>query len=304
MSIITSQQLAHYFEQYESTDVTFNRQVIEATGLVTRNVYLKLLDRQIPCIVFSSSMAGAKVIASIKGPVLIALRQNNSRLTLRWCFKLPDKVEPITFFVTCHATGFTHYAVQDPDAQIMNLEFTQHPPDDLIQILGTLLEASCNSQRRKDERITITPESMKKLGLESREVSLIVDGAGHRCVLRDLSFSGAKVLSPGFAPDLSGKAVSLRISRSDQAVEMTLPGVIRRVEEVGGRADILAVGIEYSSDPPMTYKLLINGYLSTVRKTSKEAEKPAAGMPATAVGASATPAEAAPAPAENGPADG
>ena len=205
MSIITSQQLAHYFEQYKSTDVTFNKQVIAATGLVARNVYLKLLDRQIPCIVFSSSMSGAKVIASIKSSVFAALKQNNNRLALRWCFKLPDKAEPITFFVTCHASAFTHYAVQDPDVQIMTLEFTQHPPDDLIQILGTLLEASCNAQRRKDERIVITPETMKKLGLESREASLIVDGTAHLCVLRDLSFSGAKVLAPGFAATLAGQ---------------------------------------------------------------------------------------------------
>ncbi|MGA2480638.1 MAG: PilZ domain-containing protein [Spirochaetia bacterium] len=323
MSIITSQQLAHYFEQYKSTDVTFNKQVIAATGLVARNVYLKLLDRQIPCIVFSSSMSGAKVIASIKSSVFAALKQNNNRLALRWCFKLPDKAEPITFFVTCHAATFTHYAVQDPDVQIMTLEFTQHPPDDLIQILGTLLEASCNAQRRKDERIVITPETMKKLGLESREASLIVDGTAHLCVLRDLSFSGAKVLAPGFAATLAGKTASLKIAKGEQAVEMTLPGVIRRIEEVGGRKDILAVGIEYSSDPPMTYKLLINSYLSTMRKTCKDPEKAetaethaagaaAAAAPATPPGDAAPASAAAPSvdPAsaipdeEDGPADG
>ena len=59
----------------------------------------------------------------------------------------------------------------------------------------------------------------------------------------------------------------------------------------------------------MTYKLLINAYLSTMRRTCKEAEKsaagtPAASTPATAAGATATPAEGAPATAENGPANG
>jgi hypothetical protein len=292
MSIVTSQQLAHYFEQYKSVDVTFNKQVIAATGLVTRNVYLKLLDRQIPCIVFSSSMAGAKVIAEIKSSVFTALKQNNNRLALRWCFKLPDKAEPITFFVTCHAAGFTHYAVQDPDVQIATLEFTQRPPDDLIQILGTLLEATGNAQRRRDERIVITPESLKRLGLDSREAALVVDGKPHRCVLRDLSFGGAKVLAPGFAASLAGKTASLKMAKGDQAVELVLPGVIRRIEEVGGRKDILAVSIEYTGDPPMTYKLLINSYLSTVRKTVKDVEKPAESRP---------PETAAPQPAAAGP---
>jgi hypothetical protein len=294
MSIMTSQQLSNLFEQHKTTDVTFNKQVIAATGLVTRNVYLKLLDRQIPCIVFSSSMAGAKVIATLKSAVMTALRQNNNRIALRWCFKLPDKVEPITFFVTCHAGGFTHYAVQDPDVQIITLEYTQRPPDDLIQILGSLLEATANSQRRKDERIIINPETIKKLGLETREAVVVVEGAGHVCVLRDLSFSGAKILCTGFAAALADKPVNVRITTAEQGMEITLPAIVRRVEEVGGRKDILAVGIEYTADPPMKYKLLINSYLSTVRKPSKEPEK-ASVQPARPVAAPAGDGAAGPA---------
>ncbi|HEY9595979.1 MAG TPA: PilZN3 domain-containing protein, partial [Spirochaetia bacterium] len=65
MSIVTSQQLARYYQEYRTTDVTFNKQVIGATGLVARNVYLKIQDRQIPCTVFSSSMSNARLIATI-----------------------------------------------------------------------------------------------------------------------------------------------------------------------------------------------------------------------------------------------
>ena len=47
------------------------------------------------------------------------------------------------------------------------------------------------------------------------------------------------------------------------------PGAVRRVDEVGGRKDILAVSIEYSADPPMSYKLLINSYVSTMTKAAQ-----------------------------------
>jgi hypothetical protein len=271
MSIVTSQQLAKYYEQYKTTDVTFNKQVIGATGLVARNVYLKVQDRQIPCAVFSSSMSSARLIATMGPVVMAALKQVNNRMSLRWCFKLPDKVEPITFFVTCHPTSYTHYAVQDPDVQIVTAEFTQRPPDDLILILGSLLEANANAQRRKDERIVVTPETMKRLGLESREAALIVENTSYRCVLRDLSFSGAKVVAPGSAAAFQGKRGVLKITRGDQSFDIPVPGSIRRVEEVGGRKDILAISIEYSGDPPMTYKLLINAYIASVRKTGQEA---------------------------------
>jgi hypothetical protein len=281
MSIITTQQLAKYYEHFKTTDVTFNKQVISATGLVTRNVYLKVLDRQIACMVFSSSMSSAKVIANVPPVVMGTLKQSNNRMSLRWCFKLPDKVEPITFFVTCHPTGFTHYAVQGPDVQFINLEFTQRPPDDLIQILGTLLEAASNSQRRRDERILVTPESMKKLGLESREAVVITDNVAHKCVLRDLSFSGAKVVTSGSADAFTGKNAILRIARGDQGPEIQVSGTVRRVEEVGGRKEILAISLEFYADPPMTYKLLINAYVSSQRKAAQEPEKTAPAKPVT-----------------------
>ncbi len=302
MSIVTSQQLARYYEQFKSTDVTFNKQVIAATGLVSRSVYLKIQDRQIPCIVFSSSMSSARVIASVSATMIASLTKDNNRVALRWCFKQPDKVEPITFFVTCHPAGFTHYAVQGPDVHFISLEFTQRPPDDLIQIVGTLLEATANAQRRKDERIIINPETMKKLGLETREAALLLGGATIRCVLRDLSFSGAKVVASGNPAAFNGKKASLRIARGEQAGEMTLPGSIRRVEEVGGRKDILAVSIEYDGESPMTYKLLINSYIASARKASQDAQKRAAEQAAAPAGKkdAAPAAEGAPAPLAEG----
>ena len=275
MSIVTSQQLGRYFEQYRKTEVTFNREVIEATGLLTRNVYLKVSDQQWPCIIYACSLAGAKVIASVKNAFFNSLRQSNSHVSLRCCFRLPDKTDPISFFVPCHASGFTPYNPQNPDVQIIGLEFTQRPSDDLILILGTLLEANANAKRRKDERIVLTAESMKKLGLESRESLITVEGAARRCLLRDLSFSGAKVLTAGGARDLDQKSVTLRILKGEQSDEVTLTGIVKRIEEVEGRPDILALGIQFTAEPPMSYKIMVSGYLSSARKPSVGPAAPA-----------------------------
>jgi len=289
MSIITSQQIVRYFEKYRDTDVTFNKQVVAATGLVSKNVYLKVLDRQWSCVVFSSSMAGGRVIVNVKETFFAALKQSNNRLTLRWCFKQPDKDEPITFFVPCHAGGFMHYNVQNPDVQMISLEYTQRPPDDLILIIGALLEAKSNSQQRKDERIVLTPENIKRFGLDSRDAFLAFDSAERKCILRDVSFSGARVLFPGHLQSAVGKQISLRIPRGEQTAEMVLRGVVRRVEEVGGRKDILVIGIEYSGVPPMAYKLLINSFLNLARKADAGTSTPTAG-----------PASASPAPPQQG----
>ena len=269
MSIVTSQQLTRYYEQYKSTDVTFNKQVVAGLGLVAKGVYLKIQDRQIPCMVFSSSMSSARVLAVMPAGVMLALKQANNRLTMHWCFKLPEKMDPITFFVTCRAAGFTPYGAQGPDVYFVSLDFTQRPADDLILLLGSLLEANANARRRKDERIVLTPETIKKLGLGSRDAELVVGTASFKCVLRDISFSGAKVAVSGSEETFKNRSVSLKLTLSEELREMTSPAAVRRVEEIGGRKDILAVSMEYSSDPPMSYKLLINSYLSATKKTAE-----------------------------------
>ncbi|HVP19358.1 MAG TPA: PilZ domain-containing protein [Spirochaetia bacterium] len=275
MSIVRTQQLSRFFEQYASTEVTFNKQVLSATGLMSKNVYLKVLDQQWPCVVFSSSMTAARVIVTVKEAFLAALRKANNKLFLRWCFKLADKPEPISFYVSCHAAGFTPYDLGDQEVQLLALEFTQRPPDDLIGVLGSLVDASANAQRRREERIPVTPETMKKLGLETREAILSLNGKPHRGMLRDLSFGGATIVTAAVTAAAVGSNVTLRIAKGEQGGELLLLGVIRRVDEVGGRKDIVVVALEYPREPPMSYKLLVNTYISSARKAGQEAAKPA-----------------------------
>ena len=270
MSIVTSQQLTRYVEQFGRTEVTFNKQVISATGLTARGVYLKVQDRQWPCVVFSSSMTAAKVIAGVKTTFFNSLRQGGGKLSLRWCFKVPQETELVTFYVSCHASGFTPYNPENPDVQLITLEYTQRPPDDLIMILGSLLEATTNSQRRREVRVPISPENMKKLGIETREATLSINGNAHRGILRDLSFGGARILLPSVPKNATGSTVTMKIAKGEQAGELFLLGTVRRVEPVGGRRDVSVVAVEYVRDTPMSYKLLINSYISSQRKGSTE----------------------------------
>jgi hypothetical protein len=276
MSIITSQQLSRYLDLYGHTEVTFNRQVIDATGLIPGNVFLKVTDQQWPCIIYSSSLSAARVIASVKSSFFENLRQTGNHASLRYSFRLPDKSDPISFFVACRVSGFTPYNPKNPDVQLISADFTQRPPDDLILVLGVLLEANSNAQRRKDERIVITPESIKRLGLESKETYVHVEGVPRKCIVRDLSFGGARVLVPGVAKFLEHKKASLKIARGDSSEEMTIPGEIARVESVEGRRDIVVLGIHFT-DPPMSYKLMINGYLAGQRRPGEQPLPPAPG---------------------------
>ena len=112
MAVLTSQQLAHYYDTYTTIDVTFTKPVAQATGLQSQDVFLRCLGQQLPCIVYSSSMVGAKVIASLSQAQFERLREAKNLVALRFCIKDPDKPHPLSFFVAARVTGYNPYGNQ------------------------------------------------------------------------------------------------------------------------------------------------------------------------------------------------
>ena len=133
-------------------------------------------------------------------------------------------------------------------------------------MLGKLLEANINAKKRKDKRILITPESIRKLSLKGKEAFIYVESIPRKCIIRDLSFSGAKVLLFGIAKFLINKKAVLRIAFEDIKQPVEIAGEIIRFEPVEGRKDIAAVAIHFNEDKvPMEYKIRINDYLKHTR---------------------------------------
>jgi hypothetical protein len=267
MGLVTSQQLLQYYGEYKEREITFNRQVIDVLKLLPREVYLKCHGDQIPCVVYSSSMAGAKIVASLRAAAMQKLRLANNSVSLRFAFRRTDRLEPLFFFVPAKISNYTFYNTEKPDLYFLNLEYTSKPPDDLIEMLGQLFDANTNFQRRKEERIDLNPTTVKALGVEGKEAALIVDEQPKKCIIRDLSFSGAKVLLFGAAAEDVQKTVVLQFSLAGQKQKILLPGRIVRFEEVVGREDIGAFGISFVEvKTPMSYKMVINNYLRTQRQ--------------------------------------
>ncbi|HUX51788.1 MAG TPA: PilZ domain-containing protein [Spirochaetia bacterium] len=266
MSITTSQQIARYYEQFNAIDVTFTKEVIKATLLYPKQVYLKCLGYQWSCIVYSTSMIGARVLVNLHSTLNETVRKANNLVSLRFSFLQRDKADPLTFFVASKITGFTPYGPKKPDFSFVSLQYTQRPPDGLIEILGELLEANVNSQKRSEDRIAVTADSMRKIGLTSKEATVLIQGVPRRCILRDLSFSGAKVVIFGIAQFIVNRDAVLRLELEEPANILEIEGKIVRFEPVEGRSDIAAFAIQFTETAvPMDYKLRVNTYLKTFR---------------------------------------
>lgn len=276
MSITTSQQITKYYEVFRAIDVTFTREVIKTIGLDAKNVFLKCVGEQWPCVIHTTSFVGAKVIASSKSPLIDKIKKANNSVSLRFSFRFPDKTDPVSFFVSGRVQGFSPYA-QASDLQFISILYTQRPPDDLIELLGRFLEANVNSTRRADERILINPDNQRHLGLAAKETIVFIQGVPRKCILRDLSFGGAKVILVGLAKFLIGKECSLRIEFTDPAETLDIKGSFVRYEDVEGRKDLAAVAVHYDEAAvPMNYKMHINAYVTSVRKGSQVEEQPQA----------------------------
>ncbi|WP_455382862.1 PilZN3 domain-containing protein [Salinispira pacifica] len=271
MSITTSQQIARYYDQFSTVDVTFTKEVIRATLLYPKQVFLKCLGYQWPCIVYASSMVGARVVVNRQGSFNETVRKANNLVSLRFSFLQRDKADPLTFFVAAKITGYTPYGPQKPDLTFLSLQYTQRPPDGLIEILGELLEANVNSTKRKEERVVVTIDSMRKIGIKSKETTVLIQGVPRRGIIRDLSFSGAKVVIFGIAQFIVNREATLKLELEEPDDVLELPGKVVRFEPVEGRNDIAAFAIQFAEDRiPMKYKLRINNYLKTFRVKAAE----------------------------------
>ncbi len=266
MPELTAHHLTRLYETFRDTEVTFNAQVIAASGIMPADVHLKVAEKHVPCVLYACSLSRARVIANLGDAAIASHLRANSMVSLRLAFRPHGEPVPLAFFVSCRVEGLSVYNPQKPQLQFVGLEFTQRPSDTLIGIIGSLLEVNSNSVRRRDERIVITPETMRLIGLDSKESCVNIEGAPRRCLVRDLSFGGAKILVTGVQDPREEKKVLLKLARCELKDDVVLDGSIVRVEEVQGSKDIVALSIQFSSDPPISYKQKLNGYFTAQDK--------------------------------------
>lgn len=271
MGIATSQQIQRYYDQYRDTEITFTKDIIRAMSLDPRQIYIKCNQGQWPCIINSTSFLYAKIIVGSKGGAYKALaNKDTTGINLRFCF-FEEENQLMSFFVAGSVTNIVPY-MNSSDLVVITLTFMQRPPDDLIEAVGRLLEANSNAIRRREERIVINDDSKRKLGLTKEEAIIVVQNVPRHCIVRDLSFSGAKIILLGLSQFLTNKPAQLRLEFDEPSELIALNGVIVAAELIAGRKDIVVCSMSFSEKMvPLSYKLHVNNFLTAVRKTQLSA---------------------------------
>ncbi|MDR0323669.1 MAG: pilus assembly protein PilZ [Treponema sp.] len=265
MGLVTSQKISAYYERFKDISVTFTKEIIQVTGLLTQQIHLKCGNDFWPCVVYAASFESAKVVANVKTGLLGKLQAANNLVSLRFCFRPAGETNAVTFFIAGRVLASAPYGTS-ADVNMFTIQFSNRPPDDFIEIMGRILDANVNSAKRKDMRIPITADSMRKLNILSSESAVFIERVPRRCILRDLSFSGSKIIMMGVAKFLIDKDASLRVDFNDPREIFTIKGKFIRAEEVEGKKEMVALGIQFDEAlVPMGYKIRLNDMLSSTR---------------------------------------
>jgi hypothetical protein len=267
MALITGQHISKYYQQFGEVEVAFNKEVIRVTGLHTRNNLLKCKGGYWPCFVYSTSMRSAKIVASVKEDFFYSVKDANNLVLLQLSFKQPEKTTPLILRVSAKMAGITKYGEKNSGLSLITLTFTQRPSDDLIIILGRLLESNLNSKKRREERILINDQVIRKIGLKSKNIIVMIDNIPRKALMRDISFSGAKLIIAGLAKFLVNKSIITRLDIEETNTSLNILGKILRFEPIANRKDIASIAIQFEETQlPIEYKLLINDYITTQKR--------------------------------------
>ena len=265
MGLLTSQKISVYYDRFKDISVTFTKEIIQVTGLLTQQVHIKCGNDFWPCVVYSASFEGAKIVANVKTGLLTKLQATNNFINLRFCFRPPGENNSVTFFVAARILASTPYN-NSQDVNMFTLQFSNRPPDDFIEIMGRVLDANVNSAKRKDVRIPLTQDNMRKLNIMSTESAVFIQGVPRRCILRDISFSGSKIIMMGVAKFLLDKEAAIRIDFNDPRDAFTIKGKFVRAENVEGKKEMIALGLNFDeASVPIGFKIRLNEAISSTR---------------------------------------
>lgn len=266
MGLSTSVQIARYYDFFRDKEIAFTKANLQSLRIDPRQIYIKCQGDQWPCLINSASLQMAKILIGTGTGIFSQIaKKKDISLSLRFCF-IGDDGDNIQFFVNCVVDKIDLYQNTDKLA-LVTLNFTQKPPEELILRIGEFIETSENFKNRKEERILITPESLRKLLIEKEETLIYIDNVPRRCILKNVSFGGAKVMLVGVPKFLIGKPINLKLEFTDMSTPLHIAGVIPHADFLEGRKDIASVNIAFLSEAiPMQYKFHINNFIVNHQK--------------------------------------
>jgi hypothetical protein len=272
MANLSSQKLNQYYDLYAGKELAFSKSILQATGLETKKVFLKIKSEHIPCVIYSCSMKAAKIIINLDSTIFEEIKAAKNYVSIRLSFFPKDAKNSVIFFVPSIVKGYnTFNAKSNSSTFLMSLEFSLKPPEDLIEIIGKILELSDNFEKRKSLRFNLEGKVADNLGLASTKNIIVIDNLKRPCIIKNISASGCMIIMTCNPKFILNKKIIMIINVKNNIESLNFEGTIIRSEEITDRKDLYAIGIAFIEDKiPFLYKELLNSYIDKLETMMKK----------------------------------
>ncbi len=273
MASLSNQKLNQYYEDYRKKEIAFNKSIIKTLGLETRNISLKIKRDPWPCVLYSCSMTQARIIINLDTPGFEEIKRAKNFVNLRLAFFPADAKSSIIFFVPSIVKGYSVFNIKSTarSSFLMTIEFTQKPPDDLIEILGRIIESNENFEKRQSLRINLDGKVVTDIGLSTNKIIAEIDNIKRTCILKNISANGVMVVMSCIPKFIMNKKCYINILVQGSPTPLVIEGTVVRYEEAMNRKDIYGIGVEFLQEKvPFEYKDLINKYIDKLEGMAKQ----------------------------------
>jgi len=274
MPEVTTHMLNELYKKYNLRQIAFNPSIIKFTGLEIKKVLIKIFGEQYNCIIYSCSMKSANIIVNLDNTAFNLLKKANNYITLRFSFLPEDYKNSIVFFVPCHLEGYKNFN-NNEHTYFMNLLYTKRPPDDLVKILGRIIQEKENYEKRKHIRINLVEQDiLSRLGFQSNKGIAVIDKIKRPCIIKDISTGGVMIILSCIPKFLMNKQISLFMFLKFLKNPLAITGEIVRSEAIGERKDIHGIGIKFDEKKlPLELVKIINEYIDESESKNKIKDK-------------------------------
>jgi len=265
--------LQNLYQEYLDTELTYSKEVALGLGVLPADSSLKWAGDLYPCVVHSCSFRAAKVLVRLTASQWKAMESGSKISTLTLTFLQPKNGKKELFQFNGNLQVHQQHGAGEGELSIlMGIVFNHRPPEGFLQAHGSYLNLKKEANQRREDRILLNGEMREILGLTSLNTVITVDHIERKCLLRELSYNGARVILTGVAPFLLEKPFVIDIPFTGSSL-YSIPGNIVRAEAVEGQRGLAVIALGYHPDRvPVDYlRALQKGFklgLGAKRSTS------------------------------------
>ncbi|ACH94956.1 c-di-GMP-binding receptor PlzA [Borrelia recurrentis] len=259
-----SKKIKDYEAKYRGKEIKMSTEINSFLN-IKNSVEIKVGTYVVVGVIYSISMNFIKIILQ-QDEILPILAQNGNLGNLNiknYDNNVVDNAFCIPSLIV-KLVSTSSYSIQNKEYNLLTLEFVSSMPEEILVKIGKLLDLKLGQNQRIHERIIIDKESLKKLNLASDKAFIEVNGIKHKCLIKDMSYGGALLISYFDYEKLEESNTDLILSFDVADKKVSIVGQARNLSVIQTpNGKVLAIGIAFCEEKiPLDYIMLIHDYFN------------------------------------------